>query len=306
MSTLFKSLRDFGVGKKSIWEGGVGLFVLLGAGACIGLINWARGSALRKGHPYLATIEFPQACGITVGTPVRIRGVQIGSVLDVKPSLERVDVLVEVNDAASVIPRNSLIEANQSGLIAEPLVDITPKLPIPTYRHGPLDPQCHDEGAIVCNREHIVGVQGVALDDLVYICTKLARQMDEQGVTKIFDAAEAATAAIKTATPLIEEANALTKELTPLLKELSDNGLAANLNDLTRAAAGAMQELQDLQAAVLTDDNKDALRGAVQTLTRTLNHVEGISGSVSSLSQEPATQRNLRTLIEALSRLVDE
>jgi hypothetical protein len=51
-------------------------------------------------------------------------------VLDVRPSLDRVDVLVEVADArAAVIPRNSVIEANQSGLIAEPLVDVTPQVP---------------------------------------------------------------------------------------------------------------------------------------------------------------------------------
>jgi hypothetical protein len=38
-----------------------------------------------------------------------------------------------VNDVATVIPRNSVIEANQSGLIAEPLIDITPQVPLPTY-----------------------------------------------------------------------------------------------------------------------------------------------------------------------------
>ena len=50
-----------------------------------------------------------------------------------EPSLEKVDVLVEIKDSGTVIPRNSLIEANQSGLIAEPLIDITPQLPIPEY-----------------------------------------------------------------------------------------------------------------------------------------------------------------------------
>ena len=29
------------------------------------------------------------------------------------------------------------------------------------------------------------------MDDLVYICTKIARQMDAQGLDRIFDAAEA-------------------------------------------------------------------------------------------------------------------
>lgn len=58
----------------------------------------------------------------------------VGGVLSVQPSLERVDVLVEIKDATTVIPRNSMIEANQSGLIAEPLIDITPQLPVPQYK----------------------------------------------------------------------------------------------------------------------------------------------------------------------------
>lgn len=105
-----------------------------------------------------------------------------------------------------------MIEANQSGLIAEPLVDITPQvgglraerrhasagfpagaepilvcaaadglrltpasaqraahaappparasqLPLPTFSHGPLDPGCEGEGAIVCHNGHIKGQQ---------------------------------------------------------------------------------------------------------------------------------------------------
>lgn len=67
---------------------------------------------------------------------LQIRGVQIGSVLNVQPTLEKVDVLVDIRDVTTVIPRNSLIEANQSGLIAEPLIDITPQLPIPDYKVG--------------------------------------------------------------------------------------------------------------------------------------------------------------------------
>ena len=39
---------------------------------------------------YQAILEFPVACGITVGTPVRIRGVPVGGVLSVQPSLEKV------------------------------------------------------------------------------------------------------------------------------------------------------------------------------------------------------------------------
>jgi hypothetical protein len=49
----------------------VGLFTLVGALVGVALLLWVKGTALRKGRPYSATLEFPLACGITVGTPVR-------------------------------------------------------------------------------------------------------------------------------------------------------------------------------------------------------------------------------------------
>lgn len=305
-SKLFRSLTDVGIGTRSLAEGAVGLFIIVGIGFSVALIAWARGSALRKGHPYMATIQFPQACGITVGTPVRIRGVQIGSVMNVKAWLDRVDVVVEVNDESTVIPRNSIVEANQSGLIAEPLVDITPILPIPVYSASPLSAACEVEQQVVCHDGVIQGQQGVALDDLVYICTKLARQMDQEGVSKIFAAAEAATAAIEEAKPLLHQATKLVEEITPLLQELNEGDLVGNVEDLTKAAAEAAADIQKLQSCILTEDNVKALRGAVITLCRTLEHAESISSDVSVFSRDSSVQRNLKTLIQALSRLVDE
>ena len=43
----------------------------------------------------------------------------------------------------------------------------------------------------------ISGQPGVALDDLVYIMTRLARQAEEEGFDKIFAAAEEATNVMK-------------------------------------------------------------------------------------------------------------
>lgn len=94
-------------------------------------------------------------------------------------------MVVEVNDIASVIPRNSIIEANQSGLIAEPLLDVTPQLPLPTYTAGPTEPGCGGEGAILCAGGRMTGRPGVALDDLVYIMTRMARQMEQDGMDKV-------------------------------------------------------------------------------------------------------------------------
>lgn len=51
------------------------------------------------------------------------------------------------------------------------------------------------------------------MDDLVYICTKIARQMDAQGLDRIFDAAEAATSAIEEARPLLQRVVELVDEV---------------------------------------------------------------------------------------------
>lgn len=54
---------------------------------------------------------------------------------------------------------------------------------------------------------------GVALDDLVYLCTKIARQMDTQGVDRVFEAMESARAAIEDAKPLLSQAVKLSDEV---------------------------------------------------------------------------------------------
>ena len=60
------------------------------------------------------------------------------------------------------------------------------------------------------------------------------------------------------------------------------------------------------QDAVLTEDNVKALRQSVLTLCRTLEHVENISADVSVFTRDTGVQRNLRTLVQALSRIIDD
>lgn len=57
---------------------------------------------------------------------------------------------------------------------------------------------------------------------------------------------------------------------------------------------------------VLTEDNVEALRGSVKTLTKTLEHVEAISGDVGGLTADSRVKANLKQLIEALSRLTTD
>ncbi|XP_022723087.1 protein TRIGALACTOSYLDIACYLGLYCEROL 2, chloroplastic-like isoform X3 [Durio zibethinus] len=157
-----RPLSDFGFGRRSIWEGGVGLFLVSGTVLLALSLAWLRGFQIRsKFRKYLAVFEFAQASGICTGTPVRIRGVTVGNVVRVNPSLKSIEAVVEVEDDKIIIPQNSLIEVNQSGLLMETLIDITPRDPIPTPSVGPLDTDCIKEGLIVCDRQKIKGQQGI-------------------------------------------------------------------------------------------------------------------------------------------------
>eukprot|EP00873_Tetraselmis_striata_P038594 jgi/Tetstr1/458858/TSEL_004367.t1 len=307
LHNVTKALRDFGFGRTSLWEGGVGLFLLAGLGVLFVLYTWIRGSVLGSARAgYQAVMEFPQACGIIVGTPVRIRGVPVGSVMSVRPSLEKVDVLVEIRDSSTVIPVNSTIEANQSGLIAEPLVDVTPQLPIPDYKAGPLDPDCAKEGKILCSQGRIQGQPGVSMDDMIFIATKLARQMDAQGTDTMFDAARQATVLMEEMRPLLDNAVKLSAEVLPIIQEVRRGNLVGNLEVLTSTANDAAGDIQRLQHEVLTPENVAALRNSVLTLTKTLEHIEGISGGIDEISSKTGVQKNIRQIIEAFSRILDD
>ncbi|CAH9122392.1 unnamed protein product [Cuscuta epithymum] len=85
----------------------------------------------------------------------------------------------------------------------ETMIDITPKDPIPTPTVGPLDQDCLREGLIVCDRQKIKGKQGVSLDALVGIFTRIGREVEEIGVANTFSLAERVAYAIEEARPLL-------------------------------------------------------------------------------------------------------
>ena len=96
-----------------------------------------------------------------------------------------------------------MVEVNQSGLIMETIIDITPRDPIPTPSAGPLDQECSREALIVCDREKIKGIEGVSLDKLVGIFTRLGQDVEKIGIVNSYSLAERAASIIEEAKPLL-------------------------------------------------------------------------------------------------------
>ncbi|CAH9131436.1 unnamed protein product [Cuscuta epithymum] len=300
-----RPLGDFGFGRRSIWEGGVGLFLVSGAVLLALSLAWLRGFQLRsKFRKYMAVFEFEHASGICTGTPVRIRGVNVGNVIRVNPSLRNIEAVVEVEDDKIIVPRNSTVEVNQSGLLMETVIDITPKDPIPTPTVGPLDQDCLREGLIVCDRQKIKGKQGVSLDALVGIFTRIGREVEEIGVANTFSLAERVAYAIEEARPLLAKIKAMAEDVQPMLNEVRNSGLLSEVESLTKSLTQASEDLRDMHTTVMTPENTELMRKSIYTMVFTLKNIERISSDVLGFTGDEATRRNLKLLIKSLSRLL--
>jgi hypothetical protein len=305
LSGIAKTLQDFGVSRRSIWEGGVGLFIATSIAAVLAIISWIVGT--RPGRylsSYNFTVSFPVAYGLSIGTPVRIRGVNVGSVVGIKPSITSVDTVIEIKDQGIAIPKDSKIEINQLGLIAETMIDISPKDTKPDFRSSPLDADCTKEGVLVCHRSAHQGQQGVSMDEFILICTKLAKEMEKGGLDTALAAAGSAIDIIERSRPLVKEAISLAKEVTPILQELNKQEMVGTVEELLSVASKTVEDINHMNKIILTEDNLLLMRESVGTLLSTLKNIENISGSVSGLTGDSATQANIKQLIQSLSRII--
>ncbi|KAL3520296.1 hypothetical protein ACH5RR_018445, partial [Cinchona calisaya] len=281
---------------KNLWRQTLGLSAVLLALS----LAWLRGFQLRSEfRKYLAVFEFEQACGICTGTLVRIRGVNVGSVIRVNPSLKSIEAVVEVDDDKVIIPHNLLVEVNQSGLLMETLIDITPGDPILTPSIGPLDPDCVKEGLIVCDRQKLKGYQGVSLDALVGIFTRL--EVQEIGIANTYSLAEWVALVIEEAQPLLSKIKAMAEDVQPLLAEVCDSGLLKEVESLMKNLTQASEDMRKVHSSVLTPENMELIQKSIYSLIFTLKNIENISSDILGFTGDEATRRNLKLLIKSLS-----
>ncbi|QDZ23732.1 MlaD domain-containing protein [Chloropicon primus] len=306
LANIVRTLQDFGVGRRSIWEGGVGLFIAGTMGAVFALISWVVGS--RPGrylNSYNFTVAFPVAYGLSIGTPVRMRGVNIGSVVGIKPHVTSVEAVLQIKDENIAIPKDARIEINQLGLIAETMIDITPKATSrEDYKSSPLDADCAKEGSLVCHRSSLKGDQGVSMDEFILISTRLVKEMEKGGMDTMLAAAGQAIDIMEKSKPLLREAILLAKEVTPILHELNKQNVVGTVDDLLSVASKSVRDINHMNKMILTEENLVLLKESVGTLVNTLKNIESISGSVSGLTGDSATQANIKQLIQSLSRII--
>ncbi|MGK7872482.1 MAG: MlaD family protein [Xenococcaceae cyanobacterium] len=275
----------------SMLQSAVGLMVLATLG-CLGfLVLWVTNFSL-GGRSYRATIQFPNAGGMTPGTKVSYRGVGVGQVLSIEPEPEGVAIEVEIWPADRLIPSNSLIEATQAGLVGETSIDIIPLQSLPSggVTAKALDPDC-DPAVIICNGARLQGQGKLDVNTLIRSLLRISNTLSDPEVT----------AAIR---GLVQNASDALGDVSGVLKEVKQNGGLDNLNSTLASVDQAAEELRGLSNEVSGLIEEMRQSGGVDTLNSTLASVGEAANEIRVFMT--ANQTRLAATLDSIGQTSDQ
>jgi phospholipid/cholesterol/gamma-HCH transport system substrate-binding protein len=280
--------------ERAIREGSVGLLILIAVALFGGLVLWLRGFNPRR-QSYQATLVFENTLGMQEGTAVRFRGVRVGRVLGILPASNQVDVAVEITQPDLRIPSDSLIFVNQSGLIGETTVDITPVRLLSAEEQSltPFRPDCNSE-AIICDGDELTGQVGANYESLIRSAESLANAFADPEIIRDLKIT------LNNATLFTENANVLSKELTTLSRQFQSE-LGPLLSSANRATdnignAAAQFEITGTEVNSLITNNRASIVSTLDNLNRSATNLEIILATLAPTIQDSQFLQNLDTL----------
>jgi phospholipid/cholesterol/gamma-HCH transport system substrate-binding protein len=283
---------------RSLRESSLGLFVLVAIALFVLLVVWLRGFSPGK-RSYNAFVEFDNAGGIKQGTPVAYRGIKVGEVVGVKPQPRGVVLKVKISPSDLLIPSSAVIEANQSGLIGEPSIDISPLQDLPSGEIAqPLDRNCNPS-IIICNGSRLQGQARLNVNELIRAVLRIANLVsDPEFTANVNSVAKNASSAAAGIAKLSREVSKPLKMVGPTLDEfrITARQLGLTAQEANRLIATNRSSLTTTLSNV--SEASGELRGAIASLSPVLNQVKrtDILRNLETLSANAAAaSANLRT-----------
>ncbi len=282
-------------------EGSVGLLFLLGLGAFGIILLWLNRITPGRSY-YKAVVEFANAGGMQKGAPVRYRGVKVGSISNIKTGVNAVAVEIEINDPNLIIPADSKIQASQTGLISESIIDITPITNVATGTNiaKPLDKDCNPS-LIICNQTSTLkGQIGISFDELIRQSSDFAAQYNNrefyQNVNRLLVTSADAASSVAN---LSRELQSVSKSFKGQIGTFSNTAVTIQkaTNELTTTTSKTVGQLGETasefsktakQGGSLLNNLDELFTTNRSSLVRTLNNITQTSNqlrqTVSSLS----------------------
>jgi phospholipid/cholesterol/gamma-HCH transport system substrate-binding protein len=278
---------------RTMREGTLGLFILLGIGIFTGIALWLRGLNPAN-RTFKVFFEFGDTAGLQIGAPVRYRGVTIGKIVNIRPLPNKVEVEAALGPADLIIPKDVVAEVNQSGLISQTAIQLRPlrQLASTEVAAKPLDAKC-DNTVILCNNTRLPGEAGVSTDELIRATVRFANlYTDPQFFANV-------NSVVKNTSDAAAEATKLAKEFTLLTqtarKELGSFTASANAITQTANKLGTTAD----QVNGLIASNRSTLVSTLDNLSQTSVQLRSTVGSFDAVMgrvEQGRLIQNLETL----------
>ena len=297
---------------RTVREGSVGLLILVGLAVFVGLVLWIRDQTFGD-RSYQFMVKFANVAGMKTGAMVRYRGVKVGRITEVTPETNGVNATVEITNRDLLIPKDVIIEANQSGLVGETSIDITPQKPLPTGAESinPLSRQCNS-ALVICNNDRLPGRIGVSFEELLRNTIRLAEiYTDPKFFGNVQTLTQNAAVAATSVTQLTNELTLLSRSARQELgsfstatntlsrtanQTMAQVGVAANrfgntadsLSNTANQYSLTAGELTKLVATAnnLVATNRASLVGTLDSVRQTSDELRGLVASFTPISAQ--------------------
>ena len=246
---------------------------------------------------------FPSAAGLKPGAPVRVSGVEVGSVTDVVFAGDRVEVVMVIRrDMQSRVTSTSMASLGSVSLLGEPAVDITASsqgTPVPEWGYVPSGAASGSLAGVAAQAADGIGELTGLLQDIRSGRGTVGRLVTDEGLYSQMNAVVAAAERV-------------------ILNVSEGHGTLARLANDPAAAQALEASLQNFEAVtariregkgslgkLLSDD------ALAQTLTSTSTNLESITGQISrgegtagKLISEPELYDRLNSMSERLDTVM--
>lgn len=222
---------------RAVREGSVGLMLIAGLAVFGAIFLWLKGLAPGS-LTYHIIARFAEAPGLQIGGVVRFRGISVGKIAKIEPGANGVEVVMQMDDPNLTIPKDVAVEISQTGLIGEPVLEITPRSKVALDTRSiakALDRKC-DRNLILCNNAQVDGQIGASFNELLRRAAKLVDLYTNPELVKNLNATLTKTgAAAEDFSRLSKNVNKLTRDVSSLPKSVESglNKLSAKADTLT-------------------------------------------------------------------------
>ena len=285
----------------------VSLFALVMASLLIFMVSGDGGFFWQR---YTLKTTFTDVAGLKTGAPVRLAGVEIGSVTDVVFADDRVEVVMQVDKGMrSRLTRTSTAVLGSVSLLGEAAVDITPSsggTPIPEWGYIPPGTSAASVAAVAMQATEGLGVATQMLQDL---------RAGRGTLGKLF-----------TDEALYKEINGFVSAAETVVEKINRGGgtlgRLANSDAAAKALESSLQNLEAVTARIRSGEgslgkllNDDAmsrsLSSATSNLDKLTHNLDTITGGITrgegtlgKLTTSDELFNRLTSMIDRLDKLV--